>query len=318
MSIGTTTTCWKIYLITKNTLLSTLIVFIWHLDFLQSMLTLNHLLLPQDRVGTNTVFMLRKWPWSSFRSSPICLTWTDNIHLFPACLPRLGRLFVSEDSALGSPGNIPHPIQIHTQTTVDAIVVFLCVRKRVCGWTTTTDTVSRPSSSSCHFFDLLSKLSWKTEQLIGNQAQQFSPSLLATANCLSSSSFQILFVLFPRAAASTTMTDLTNADSRAYFLLWLFFLSGMTDTPPLSLAQIPLYCCIILQSVVSNDSQASIICKYRLCRRITAFMLIISWLLVCAVYNYKTLQFCFFYWALNQTAIAFSAKNPPQNPYCNP
>jgi len=47
-------------------------------------------------------------------------------------------------------------------------------------------------------------------------------------------------------------------------------------------------------------------------------MLIISWLLVCAVYNYKTLQFCFFYWALNQTAIAFSAKNPPQNPYCNP
>lgn len=134
--------------------------------------------------------------------------------------------------------------------------------------------------------------------------------LQAVSNFFSSSSFQILFALFPCTAASATTMDITNADSRAYFLLLPFFLSGVRDTPPLSLLQITLDCCIILKTVVSNDSQASIICKYRLCRRITAFMSIISWLLVCTIYNYKSLKFCFSYWALNQTAIDFTAKKP--------
>lgn len=88
-------------------------------------------------------------------------------------------------------------------------------------------------------------------------------SSIPAGNLFSSSSFQILFALFPCAAASATTMDMTNADSRACFLLLLFFLGSSRDTPPLSLVQIPLHCYIILKSVVSNDSQASIICKYR-------------------------------------------------------
>lgn len=40
--------------------------------------------------------MLRKCPWSSFQSLPICLTWTDDIHLSLACpLCLEGFLYLS-------------------------------------------------------------------------------------------------------------------------------------------------------------------------------------------------------------------------------
>lgn len=108
-----------------------------------------------------------------------------------------GRLFVSEDNSLESPGNVPHPTLM--ETTVGIIVVFLCAWKSICSSSTARDTVSRPNSSSCLFFDLLSRLSEKKpERLIGNQPQWFPPSLQATGNfCFSfiSNSICPVFVL---------------------------------------------------------------------------------------------------------------------------
>lgn len=92
-----------------------------------------------------------------------------------------GRLFVSEDNLLVSPGNVPHPTPM--QTTVGIIVAFLCAWKSTCSWATARDAVSRPKSSSVSFLTSYQGCQKKkTEQLIGNQPQWFPPSLQAIGN----------------------------------------------------------------------------------------------------------------------------------------
>lgn len=170
-----------------------------------------------------------------------------------------GRLFVPEDNSLGSPGNIPHPTFNTDKLLLIPLWYFFMCR------------VSVPEQPQ--------RIKWAAQR---QPLPLFSPvikavrksravncqsgpivSSIPAGNFFSSSSFQILFALFPCAAASETTMDMTNADSRACLLLLLFFLCGSRDTPPLSLVQIPLHCYIILKSVVSNDSQTNIICKYR-------------------------------------------------------
>lgn len=118
--------------------------------------------------------------------------------------------------------------------------------------------------SSCHIFDLLSKLSEKTEQLIANQAQQLSPSTQASGNFFSSSSFQILFASFPHAAATAVTMEFRMLTREPIFFCCCSFCQHQGHTSSIPAANAA-YCCIILKALVSNYSQESIICIYRLC-----------------------------------------------------
>lgn len=80
-----------------------------------------------------------------------------------------GRLFQSKDNWLDSAGN-------HSHLTKDRYKLLLVPLWHffVCRGVSIAEQpqmMEEVKENSCHIFDLLSKLSEKTEQLIGNQAQ---------------------------------------------------------------------------------------------------------------------------------------------------
>lgn len=182
-----------------------------------------------------------------------------------------GRL--SEDNTMEF-RNIPHPIL--TLTTAGIIMVFLreeafaAVQKRGIMWAA--------QSAILFFFLPIAKAIRKKKKKVTRWYEIRLNGFLHPCRQLAISSLPLHFRFYlphsHAAAASTTTTDIRKTDSRAYFLLLLFFLSGIENIFPLSLVQILFSFCIILRFVVSNSSQATVVTKYRLCKRITAFITI--------------------------------------------
>lgn len=143
-------------------------------------------------------------------------------------------------------------------------MVFLCVQRSICGWTTTKDEVSRSKRSSCHIFDLLSKLSEKTEQLIGNQPNSCLHPCRQVAISFPALHFKFYLPHFHTQLLLQWQWSLECWLESLFSFVAVPFVwhQGHTSSVP---AANTAYCCIILKAVVSNDSQESIICIYRLC-----------------------------------------------------